>query len=51
MDMELRLLESLSCREHFFLTTSILDGERTAFYDVVGTTWMIVPGKYLTRRY
>ena len=44
MDMELGLFESGTCRERLQLTASILDGESAAFYDVVRTARMVMPG-------
>src|SRR5437867_1363272 len=49
--MEFRLLERFPCLEHFHMTTSILDGQRTSLYDVVGASRMIVPGEHLPGRY
>src|SRR5262249_7883679 len=51
MNMEFRLFKGLSCLEDFLLAASILHCEGAAFYDVVRTPRMIMPGEHLTGRY
>jgi hypothetical protein len=44
MDMAIQFLESLLCGKCFFPTTSVLNRQRTAFYDVEDLARVIMPG-------